>query len=74
MPDHVHLFLEVDQTFAPSVTIKRVKGRASHHLRKEFLRLLKLPTLGHILGFTASEKLLLKLRNLVKFLVNFLPF
>ncbi|MDJ0516070.1 MAG: transposase [Trichodesmium sp. MO_231.B1] len=30
MPDHVHLFLEVDPTFAPSVIIKRVKGRASH--------------------------------------------
>ncbi len=45
MPDHVHLFLEVDPTFAPSVIIKRVKGRASHHLRKEFPRLLKLPTL-----------------------------
>ena len=36
MPDHVHLFLEVDPTFAPSVIIKRIKGRASHHLRKEF--------------------------------------
>ncbi|WP_240038719.1 MULTISPECIES: transposase [Okeania] len=36
MPDHVHLFLEVDPTFAASVIIKRVKGRASHHLRKEF--------------------------------------
>ncbi|NEO51926.1 MAG: IS200/IS605 family transposase [Okeania sp. SIO3B5] len=45
MPDHVHLFLEVDPTFAPSVIIKRVKGRASHYLRKEFPRLLKLPTL-----------------------------
>ncbi|NES76091.1 MULTISPECIES: IS200/IS605 family transposase [unclassified Okeania] len=45
MPDHVHLFLEVDPTFAASVIIKRVKGRASHHLRKEFPRLLKLPTL-----------------------------
>ncbi|NES02580.1 MAG: IS200/IS605 family transposase [Okeania sp. SIO2F4] len=45
MPDHVHLFLEVDPTFAPSVIIKRIKGRASHHLRKEFPRLLKLPTL-----------------------------
>ncbi|MGK7921046.1 MAG: IS200/IS605 family transposase [Trichodesmium sp.] len=45
MPDHVHLLLEVDPTFAPSVIIKRVKARASHHLRKEFPRLLKLPTL-----------------------------
>ena len=45
MPDHVHLFLEVDPTFAPSTIIKRVKGRASHHLRKEYPHLLKLPTL-----------------------------
>ncbi|WAN69105.1 IS200/IS605 family transposase [Moorena producens JHB] len=45
MPDHVHMFLEVDPTFAPSVIIKRVKGRASHYLRKEFPELLKLPTL-----------------------------
>jgi putative transposase len=45
MPDHVHLFLEVDPTFSPSVIIKRIKGRASHHLRKEFPELLKLPTL-----------------------------
>ena len=51
MPDYVHLFLEVDPTFVPSVMIKGVeppprrKGRASHHLRKEFPRLLKLPTL-----------------------------
>ncbi len=36
MPDHVHLFLNTDPTFAPSVIIKRIKGRASHHLRKEF--------------------------------------
>ncbi|NET66207.1 MAG: IS200/IS605 family transposase [Moorea sp. SIO1G6] len=45
MPDHVDMFLEVDPTFAPSTIIKRVKGRASHYLRKEFPELLKLPTL-----------------------------
>lgn len=45
MPDHVHLFIEVDPTFAPSTIIKRIKGRASHYLRKEFPQLLKLPTL-----------------------------
>jgi REP element-mobilizing transposase RayT len=45
MPDHVHLFLNTDPIFAPSVIMKRVKGRASHHLRKEFPELLKLPTL-----------------------------
>ena len=44
MPDHVHLFIEVDPTFAPSTIIKRIKGRASHHLRKELTQLLKLPS------------------------------
>ena len=45
MPDQVHLFIESPPTFSPSVMIKRVKGRLSHHLRKEFPELLKLPTL-----------------------------
>ena len=45
MPDQVHLFIESPTTFSPSVIIKRVKGRLSHHLRKEFPELLKLPTL-----------------------------
>jgi putative transposase len=45
MPDHVHLFLNAKPTDDPSTMIKRIKGRASHHLRKEFPELLKLPTL-----------------------------
>lgn len=45
MPDHVHLFLNAKPTDDPSTIIKRIKGRASHHLRKEFPELLKLPTL-----------------------------
>ncbi len=45
MPDHVHLFLEAKPSYAPSVIAKRIKGRLSHHLRKEFPELLKLPTL-----------------------------
>jgi len=45
MPDHVHLFLNTDPTYAPSVVVKRIKGRASHYLRKEFPELKKLPTL-----------------------------
>ncbi len=45
MPDHVHLFLNAKPTDDPSTIIKRIKGRASHHLRKEFSELLKLPTL-----------------------------
>lgn len=45
MPDHVHLFINLEPTDSPASTIKKIKGRASHHLRKEFPELLKLPTL-----------------------------
>ncbi len=45
MPDHVHMFLNAEPVDAPSVIIKRIKGRASHHLRKEYPELKKLPTL-----------------------------
>ena len=45
MPDHVHLFLNTDPTYAPSVVVKKIKGRASHYLRREFPELKKLPTL-----------------------------
>lgn len=45
MPDHVHLFFNAQPTDNPSLMMNRIKGRASHHLRKEFPELLKLPTL-----------------------------
>ncbi|ALY07455.1 IS200/IS605 family transposase [Nodularia phage vB_NspS-kac65v162] len=45
MPDHVHLFLNVKPTDDPASIIRKIKGRASHHLRKEFPELLKIPTL-----------------------------
>jgi putative transposase len=45
MPDRVHLFLNLEPVDSPANTIKKIKGRASHHLRKEFPELLKLPTL-----------------------------
>ncbi|MBD2388806.1 IS200/IS605 family transposase [Cylindrospermum sp. FACHB-282] len=45
MADHVHLFLNVKPTDNPSNIMNKIKGRASHHLRKEFPELLKLPTL-----------------------------
>ena len=45
MPDHVHLFLNVRPTDDPSSIMRKIKGRASHHLRKEFPELLKIPTL-----------------------------
>lgn len=45
MPDHVHLFLNCQPSDSPATIIRLIKGRASHHLRKEFPELLKLPTL-----------------------------
>lgn len=45
MPDHVHLFLNVKPTDDPSSIMRKIKSRASHHLRKEFPELLKIPTL-----------------------------
>ncbi|PLZ37577.1 IS200/IS605 family transposase [Fischerella thermalis WC527] len=45
MSDHVHLFLNVRPIDDPASVIRKIKGRASHHLRKEFPELLKLPTL-----------------------------
>jgi len=45
MPDHVHLFINAKPIDDPATIIRKIKGRASHHLRKEFPELLKLPTL-----------------------------
>ncbi len=36
MPDHVHLFVEVDPQFGIHRLIKLMKGRSSRLLRKEF--------------------------------------
>lgn len=45
MPDHVHLFLSTNPDMPVHHVIKMMKGRSSHHLRKEFPELLKLPSL-----------------------------
>ena len=46
MPDHVHLLIEIDPQFGIHKLIKRIKGRSSRFLRKEFPHLRsKLPTL-----------------------------
>ncbi|MGF1672572.1 MAG: IS200/IS605 family transposase [Rivularia sp. (in: cyanobacteria)] len=45
MPDHVHLFLNVKPTDEPSSIMRKIKGRASHHLKGEYPELKKLPTL-----------------------------
>lgn len=36
MPDHVHLLLDVDPQVGLRQVVKRMKGRSSHHLRREF--------------------------------------
>jgi len=46
MPDHVHILLEVDPQYGIHRAIKLIKGRTSHHLRREFESLTsRLPTL-----------------------------
>ncbi|MEM3438050.1 MAG: IS200/IS605 family transposase [Nitrososphaerales archaeon] len=44
-PDHVHLFISAYPTIPVHKIIKRIKGRSSNLLRKEFPELLKLPSL-----------------------------
>ena len=44
-PDHVHLFISVQPYWSPHVVLRRIKGRASRILRREFPELLKLPSL-----------------------------
>ena len=45
MPDHLHLFISTNQDMPVEDVIRYIKGRSSHHLRKEFSELLKLPSL-----------------------------
>jgi putative transposase len=46
MPDHVHVLIEVDPQFGVHTIIKRIKGRSSNILRKEYSFLKsRIPTL-----------------------------
>ena len=46
MPDHVHLLVEVNPQYGIHKAVKLIKGRTSHHLRREFPSLTtRLPTL-----------------------------
>lgn len=46
MPDHLHLFVKADPTFAPHYIVQQLKGYTSFQLRKEFESLVsRLPTL-----------------------------
>jgi len=44
-PDHVHVFIRADPYTLPSDIPRLIKGRSSHHVRREFPHLLKLPSL-----------------------------
>jgi len=44
-PDHVHLSISAYPTIPVHKIVKRIKGRSSNILRKEFPELLKLPSL-----------------------------
>lgn len=44
-PDHLHLFVSAYPQLQIHKLVKALKGRSSHHLRREFPRLLKLPSL-----------------------------
>jgi len=43
--DHVHVFISGQPQLSVHKTIKKLKGRSSNKLRKEFPELLKLPTM-----------------------------
>ena len=45
MPDHLHLFISAYPTIAIHKLVKAFKGRSSHFLRREFVHLLKIPSL-----------------------------
>jgi putative transposase len=44
-PDHVHLFVSAYPTIPVHKIVRRIKGRSSNVLRREFPELLKLPSL-----------------------------
>jgi putative transposase len=44
-PDHVHLFISAYPTIPVHKIVKRIKGRSSNILRREFPELLRLPSL-----------------------------
>jgi len=44
-PDHIHLFISAYPTIPVHKIVKRIKGRSSNILRREFPELLRLPPL-----------------------------
>lgn len=54
MPDHVHLFVQVNPDDSASETTRQIKGYTSHTLRQRYPELLKLPSLWTRSFFAAS--------------------
>ncbi len=54
MPDHLHLFVNAFSDVSAHKIVKAIKGRSSRLLRKEFLHLLKLPSLWTHSYFAAT--------------------
>jgi len=54
LPDHVHLFVQVNPDDSASETTRQIKGYTSRILRKQFPELLKLPSLWTRSFFCAS--------------------
>lgn len=53
-PDHIHLFVRVWPSDSAADVVKEIKGITSHHLRKEFPQLLKLPSMWTRSYFSAT--------------------
>lgn len=54
-PDHVHLLVDIDPQYGIHRLVKQMKGRSSHHLRREFRYLRsRLPTLWTNSYFVAT--------------------
>lgn len=45
MPDHLHLFVNAPPTLAPHDIVARLKGVSSHHLRREFDHIARMPSM-----------------------------
>ena len=45
MPDHVHLFMNAPPDLSPADIVARIKGRTSHHMRREFPRIARMPSM-----------------------------
>lgn len=45
MPDHVHLYVNAPPDLAPAEIAARIKGRSSHHMRREFPVIARMPSM-----------------------------